>query len=229
MLRQKKTIVLCVLLIVTSVLLVACTTIFDQYKDYIAEYRPDLYLYKTEEYEIEVASGWREKDFALDGIVGNKVDFIIITVVPTNGIVDAMTLDYELSVDEQSFGGKMTQHPFRENFSAEIVSRTNSRPITLKLRSKDKEIGRYNMQVSITPNMIDASRALEVAVDKLKSQIKGMTINGKLNGEVYVLFVKNPVDDNGTLFWYVAFVNTSSDTYAVLIDPITEQVLAQHV
>ena len=229
MFKSKKIVVVVFLVVFCSFLMVACTSVFDQYEAYIAEFRPDLYLYKTPDYEIEVASGYREKDFAIDGIVADKVDFSIVTVEPSGGVLDGMTMNYELKFDNQTFSGKMAKHPFNESFSAEIKQRTLSKPVVLTLFSDGKRIGEFSMKVAATDQMIGHTRALEIAAAKLKSQITSMTHNGRLKGEIFLLFVKNPLDENDSLYWYVAFVNTTNNTFAILIDPTTEKILAQHI
>lgn len=227
--RHVRTIGIVVVVAIGAVVMLACSNVMDQYHDYIAEYRPDLYLYSDETYGIEVASGYREKDFAMDGLVGAKVDFVIITVVPKHGLQEGEIFDYQLKSGDSVYKGKMVVHPFKENYSAEIPERTYGEPIELILSSKGKQVGTYNMTVAATPQMLSSKRALAIATTQLKSQIASMTHNGRLNGEVYILFVNNPIDSNAGVYWYVAFVNRTNNTYALLIDPITEKVLARHV
>lgn len=228
-LKRKNIVLLFAVVVLSGFLLMACSSVMEQYQSYIAEFRPDLYTVATPDYSIEVASGYREKDFAIDGVVGDKVDFVIITVVPTQGVKDDDEMSYSLKFDDKEYSGNMTKHPFNESFSSEIAQRTFSKPIVLTLSSKGETVGEFDMKVSSTDEMIDSNRALDIATTKLKSQISSMTHNGSLKGEIYLLFVKNPLDTNDTVYWYVAFVNTSHNTYALLIDPVTEKVLAQHV
>jgi hypothetical protein len=57
-------------------------------------------------------SGYREKSFLPDGQSDSKVDFAIITIIPTSGVLENVDYTFEFSFDNQTFNGKFVRHPF---------------------------------------------------------------------------------------------------------------------
>ena len=82
------------------------------------------------------------------------------------------------------------------------------------------------MQSVVTGDNIGAEKALTIALDKLKNELKRFRSKGKLHAEIYVRLMENPIDGNGGYFWYVAFVGADKDTVAVLLKSDTGAVSA---
>ena len=51
----------------------------------------------------------------------------------------------------------------------------------------------------------------------MKNEIKRFKHKGKLDCEIYVRLMENPIDGSGGYFWYVAFVGEDKNTVAVLL------------
>jgi hypothetical protein len=85
------------------------------------------------------------------------------------------------------------------------------------------------MQSVFNSQIIEYTQALKIAVSKLKTQIASMTKNGKLKGEIYILLVQNPINVSGEFYWYVALKDTHGKTFGMLIDPISEKILAESI
>ncbi|MDR3021925.1 MAG: hypothetical protein LBU60_04560 [Clostridiales bacterium] len=227
--KFKKAYLTIVFVLLCSVLLIACNNIFDKNIENISEFRPDLYILQTDEYSIEVVSGFREKAFLIDGQTNGQVDFAIITVIPSDGVSDNVRYDFELKFSNQTFKGTMAVHPFNENYLYEIPVRTYGQPLSLSLTRQQSKTNEFELQTVFENNMINHVRALQIATNRLKTQISSIKKNGKLLGEIYLMFVKNPVNNGGGYFWYIAIHSFDNKTFAVLIDPVSEKILAERL
>jgi len=123
----------------------------------------------------------------------------------------------------------MIKHPFNESFSIEVQKATNGSPINLQLSSTDGVKVDVDLTSTFTSEMINYKRVLDIAYNHLKEKFDSLTVDKKLNGEIFIRFIENPIDNNGGYFWYIALVDTNRNTSALLIDPITENILAERV
>jgi len=78
----------------------------------------------------------------------------------------------------------------------------------------------------LTYQMIDYAKALEIAESKLRNSIEVFKQNGELQCEIFIRLISNSIDNAGGFHWYVAFIGSDQTVFAVLIEPITMQVVA---
>lgn len=221
---MRKKIIVFILCSISVLCLFSCKDSVKKYNANISELRTNMYAAENESMKASAITGRRENPYLLDGQSNEKLDFTVITVTPTS-YVASNKYTYSVTLDGKEYKGEFLPHPFAPSLSTDIPLKTVANEIdiivdcsgtaqTLKLISK------------ISADTISADKALTIALNKLKPQLKEFQVSGKLNAEIYVRLTDNPIDATGGYFWYVAFINETQTTYAVLLNSTTGEVAA---
>ena len=209
---MKKLYIILIVFVLACLPLCACSR-FDSKN--VSEFRDEVFVGKTDEYSVTLISGYRETPFSIDGKSDKKADFTLITVSPASPS-PTLTLKCSLTVNEKLFEGDMSKHPFEDTYSFEANVRVTDLPL---LKINDTEIPLASVK---SEDFIDGEKAYKIACEKLSDS----EVLGGESYEVYVRLIENPVNSQGGYYWYVAFVD-GENTSAVLIDPVTAEVIAQ--
>ena len=218
---MKKVIAFCVALFIMSAC--GCKKSYCGFEDSLSELRTDYLTASCDSGKIDIATGTRENPYKIDGISEAKEEYTVITFTPTE-FLPGTSYAYRAVIDGIEYTGQLVMHPFAESYSADINDKCDGREIPLTLTC-DEQLYEMTAVSVIADNMINAERALEVAYGALKPKIDGFKSGGKLNAELYVRIIPNPIDDKGGYYWYVAVAG--STTFAVLLDPVTEEIIAK--
>jgi len=213
-------------LMIALTVFAACNKEKDKYWDNISELRTDVFKHSDDNFAITAMSGYRETHFSLDGIAHKKVEFTVVTVVPASALSADTGVEYAIKIGEDGFSGSMLKHPFNESFSIEVPRATNGASITISVTAGENTTS-TELVTQFTSEMIDYQRAFEIAQKRLKDKFDALTVDKKLKAEIFIRFIENPLNTSGGYFWYVALVDSAHNTYAVLIDPINENILAE--
>lgn len=193
------------------------------YAKYVSENRTDTFVAQVPIGKITADTGTREVPYKVDGVSGDKEEFTVITFTP-NDFIPGKKYGYVAVIDGIEYTGDMVMHPFGDSYSADIRDSSQAKEIPIRIVDGDS-VHESTLTSVVTEDMISAERALEVGRIALSEAFDSHTDGKTLNGEVYVRIVFNPITDEGGYYWYVALC--AEKTYAVLIDPKTESVIAK--
>ena len=208
--------------ILSFLILFACADPIEKRQTNLSELRDEVFAGGDEQVKITLCSGFREDPYIIDGqIPQNKTDFSVITV---EGEFKDEELSYRLTVNGETHEGKLLKHPFKASYSTEIALKT-AVPPTIMLTGEGYA-GNYELASVKTEEMITASEALEIAEVRLEDEIDDMEEDGTLKAEIYVRLLANPISSEGGYYWYVAYVPAKYEIKAVLIHPITREIVA---
>lgn len=200
-----------------------CATPIEKRSKQLSELRDELMLAKSDRATVSLCSGVREKPFEIDGESGAKTEFTVVTAT-INAVADGAEVTYSLSTDGSTYEGTLEKHPFKGSYSVELDERLrNAASLTLKSGSYEEN---FELKSVLTGEEITADEALTIAEKRLKTRVEKMTTDGKLNAELYVRFIENPISSAGGYYWYVAFCPEKYTVYAVLVDPLTREIIA---
>lgn len=203
--------------IVLTVALCACSSPLDKYADKISELRTGVYEGGNEYYDATAVTGIREDPFLIDGKPGKTINFTVVTIRPK--VFDPTAkYTFKANLDGKEYSGPLNKHPFEESFSADIACKTSSSALTFTVIGGSESTLVLNSVIG--ENFINAEKAFELGFGKLKGAVEGLT-----DYELYIRLIKNPLGDDGNYYWYVAFV-TKDNTYAVLINAVTTEIVA---
>lgn len=197
----------------------------NKYAENISELRDRLFAAESAEYKVSAISGTREDPYVLDGESKSKRAFTVLTVTPAHFASDK-TYRYRVQIGEQSFEGDLMPHPFAKSLSVDIPAAAKDAFSVCIICDGEQTLELANAPVG---DNIGAEKALAIALDKLKNELKRFRSKGKLHAEIYVRLMENPIDGNGGYFWYVAFVGKNKETVAILLKSDTGAVSATRI
>lgn len=194
----------------------------EKYAADISELRQYLFAAESADYKVTAVAGRREDPYALNGVSAQKRDFTVVTVTPTVFKPDK-NYRYRAEIAGNVYEGDLLPHPFAQSLSVDIPVTAQS-DFTLTLVCDGE--WNFEMKNAVSGELISAEKAFDIALEKLKTELKSFRTKGKLNAEVYVRLMENPIDGSGGYFWYVAFVGEEKHTVAVLLKGDTGAVSA---
>ena len=213
-----------IIYVLTLFLIVAfcsCTQNFDAYSKVISELRTNEYVGMVGDYKVYAVTGRREKEYKIDGVSGEKTDFLILTI---EGVFPTAPL-CKINVGETEYEGAMKKHPFADSYSFEIAKTTEESSVNAVITIDGVEI-----ETTLTSVLKENSKtheyAFSLAKQKLANSLKKHEKKGVFDGEVYIRIIPNPTKEDDRYFWYVAFYKSASECYSVLIDCENGEILA---
>ena len=196
-----------------------------KYGDKISELRTHLFAAESTDYTVKAIAGKREKTYEWDGVSTEKRDFTVITITPSRFSADK-TYRYRAQIGDSVYEGDFLPHPFAQTLSADItVAATEDFSLTVLCDGEQT----LTLERVETGDNIGAEKALSIAFDKLKTELKRFRSKGKLRAEIYVRLTENPIDGTGGYFWYVAFVGEDASAVAILLHSDTGAVAALRI
>ncbi len=179
-------------------------------------------LGESEKFSVTLISGERENPFEVNGQTGEKTDFTVVTLSPKEE--GEYNFTYLIKIGEEILSGKFTPHPFKNTYSFEVNKRAvGTTFLSINDGEKDYEL---NLSSIKTEQILSPSDALDIACHRLKNSIESVTSDGKLNAEIFIRYIENPISSEKTYFWYIAFAPEKYTTFAVLIDPVSGEIVA---
>lgn len=201
--------VLCVFLYMFS----GCTSLRSDIER-VSELRDEVFAAQAEGMSVTLITGIREEPFVIDGKSGEKKDFSVLTVIPSFEQVSS-SYSFELKVGEASYRGEMKRHPLKSSWSYELDVRiTDECSVTISTLERTEELTLASVK---TPDTITVERAYTIACAELDSP----------DGEIYIRLLENPLTASGGYYWYVAFIGENYALKAVLLEPLTGEVVAK--
>lgn len=196
----------------------------------LAEVRYNLYHGKTNDIEVSLMSGKREKDYIINGYCTEPVEFGVLTykILDENLELNGEQF-FVLVVGTTRYDGNLEKNPFDGTYVADLKKIIQS---DLKITAKIM-IGTFVHETELTSATkdwaVNHEEALKIACKELKTELETFIENGEFAAEVYVKIItdKEFNKESDTYFWYVNFVNINGKTLAIIINPTTKEVLAK--
>jgi hypothetical protein len=223
--KLKKTIALTVFVFIAALALAACApkSVDPEILDNISDLRTNIYTAETEAMDVVVITGKRERPYKVDGKSEPKSDYTAISIKPAELPAEGRVYEYVLTAGKSADAGRFTAHPFGVTYTAELP-RSLTGEVSIKIKSENYE-EEFALTSRYTDGMLTWEQALETGLNAVKTEVSSLYADKKFNGEVYVQFISDPLQNDGGYFWYVAFAG-GGKTYAALLDPTTGQIMA---
>jgi len=207
-------------------MLTGCSTpSMDRLGHLISELRENIFVGESDNFTITIVSGFREDPFLMDGIPSISRDFTLATLTPKSATSQGV-YKFNITVDEILFMGEFLHHPFSNTLSTDLNIRASGSDIAVTITNPDGVEESMFAKSVLTDQMISSNKALEIAENKLHYSLETLKENGELQLEIFIRLMVNPLDNSGGYHWYVAFIGREQQIFAVLIDPISMQVVA---
>lgn len=210
---------LILVLICAAGLLAACTNNNgNEVKDNVSRRTDAYFAGESELFAVSVEKGRREKTFIADGKATDVTDFCQITVVPlkSNGYEK---INFVINGDGATLSGELTASDFGE-FSQPIELSFAPITVTVTAGTDTSEIDLSN----VLEGKLTSNDAVNIAKDAFKDKIAKEAEDGKPEREIYVKLITG---DRESYYYYVSFIGDGVDYWAMLIDPVTGNVVSK--
>lgn len=187
----------------------------------LSEYRKNLFVYKNNNYLVTLTSGERESNYIMDGVKSDLVDFGVVTV-KFNDIFAGSKLQFELKIDNDTYSGEFERNPYDNTFVFDIGKQVKDEStVSLYFVDFDENV---DMKCISKDWEYDHLDALEIFAEAHKEEIKTLTNDNSINGEIYIKTVTEN-NDLSNIYWYVLLVCKNGEMYANLISVTTGQIV----
>ncbi len=219
------------IMIFASLIFVSCVdNTYNLALNNLSEIRNQILIAEDEDIYMTFMSGKREKDYNLDGVSNELIDFSIINLYfkDKNYEYNEKKVEYSLTIDETLYSGEMINNPYDNSFVIDLgllVDELNSLDITIKVNEESKT---YTLNNISKAWKYSNEKALETVCKDLKDYLQQEIKDNKLNAEVVIKIVYNN-DLSDTYYWYVQIVTINGNTYTELVNPQTNEILAKNI
>ncbi|MCL2176788.1 MAG: hypothetical protein FWB72_02415 [Firmicutes bacterium] len=189
---------------------------------HVSEIQYSVWTGSNTDYTVSVVTGRRETPFNIDGrSTATMTDFTVITMTPTNRPEAEQTFTFTLTVANNNFNGTFVTNPFGDNFFADL-SQMLGQHASIAIRIvMGEDTQNITLQQQNTSEMITGYEVLEIAQREFSQLFEN------INFEILIKFVQDPLGAKDTFFWYIALVNAENQFNALLINPITREIVAR--
>lgn len=219
------------LLAICSLCLTACGNKELNLNDYLIEERQNLYIAQDDVYTVSFSSGMREENYNFDGIKNNMTEFGIVTISRIDSApMGQLDYNYTVKIDDQTYTGTLAKSEVENSYAADIqVKASENATINVQI-----VFGSYSFNkemVNTSSNFeVDCNKAIEIANQALKKDIKQLTSDKNNKIEAVMKIVKDTSSSNpSNYYWYVGVVSTNGEILGVLVDSSNGQIIAKKV
>lgn len=224
---MKKIIFYSILILFACLTCICCVdNTYNLVRENISEYRKNILVYSDDDYFVSLMSGYRENNYAKDGISNEKLDFTIISLSINNA--DAKhDISYKTTINEIEYNGKLINNPYDNSYVIDIgTNATETTTVDIQF-TIDGQTYNFTLNKINADWEISGDQALKISCHNFKDYIRQSVVDNKFNGECYVKVVHNDKFSN-QFYWYVEIL-AGKNTYAIIINPNTGDILAQNI
>ena len=196
---------------------------------FVSTYHEAVYAGADEDFGVGFITGEGEKVIVIDGKVGETAPFATLTVTPLSAGLFNNTYTYVLKGETGEKTGELVKDVIGASFSAEVQGAGEiGKILSVAVVSEgilESEISLVNKQ----EGGLTWREALAAAEKALSEEITAESDTGELPREIYVKLVNALADSDAPYYYYVSFMKSPSDYWALLLDPTTGEVISKKV
>lgn len=199
--------------------------IYDMAHNNIAECRQVMYVGKTNNLSVDLISGTREQNYVVNGYCTDSIAFGVVTFkILTDINID--TANYVLTIGTTRYDGILERNPYDNTYMCDVKALINTNDVITAKIIAGEFVESVELNNITADWNVNSDNALKLAVSELTKELKTFIENDEFKAESYIKIVNDDEVDE-TYYWYVSFVGRNGKTYAVIIDPISNEILAK--
>lgn len=228
---MKKKLLIFTLLAICLFGFTACGKTNIKLSDFLIEERNNLFTAKDNLYTVTFSTGLREKNYNYDGIIDEKVDFGVLTLIrnDSNPLAND-TYSYKITINEEEFTGNMEKSPIDNSYAVDIEKRVEDDAIiNVEIRFTGYTF-RQDLTNTSKDFVVDKNTALNQANNELKTEIENLLKDKNNKIEVIMKILKDSSNSEvNRFYWYIGIISTNGETLGILIDTNTGEIIAKKV
>ena len=195
----------------------------------VSTYHDAVYVGSNDDFTASFITGESEKLIVIDGEAGELAPFATLTVTPLSAGLFNNTYTYLLKGENGERSGDLVKDVVGAAFFAEVENAKEIGKIT-SLVIHAQEL--YESELPLSDKLEGAltwKEILAVAEKEFAENIKQESDTGNLSREIYIKLVNALSDDDAPYYYYVSFIKSPSDYWALLLNPMTGEVISKKV
>lgn len=200
------------------------------FNDHLIEVRNNLFASQDETFYATVCTGEREKDYALDGIIGEMVPFGIVTIARLdNEVLNENQYSFTLVVNGENLTGSLEKSPYDNTYSADIEQViADDAELIIQLVIDGVNVSQNLTNIS-SNFAIDKNKAIEIACDELRDSIHTISKKKDNLSEAFVKILKDYSGEGNRYYWYIGIISPEGKTSGVLIDSASGEIVSKKI
>ena len=227
---MKKKIITFALILFGLATLSACGKTKLNLADYCIEKRCNLFTASDSNYTISLSTGKREENYSLDGVVGNMVDFGVVTFsrLDKNPMAND-TYHYDITIGEEVYSGDLIKSDLDNTYSVDLgIALQDDAEVSAKVSFTGYTF-EQNLISTSQDFSVGADQALGIATKELNESVNNV-MKDHNNIEVVMKILKDySTSDVKAYYWYVGVISTDGQTMGILIDANTSNIIAKKI
>ena len=195
----------------------------------VSTYHDAVYVGSNDDFNASFVTGECEKLIVIDGEVGDLAPFATLTVTPLSAPLFNNAYSYVLKGETGELTGDLTKDVVGAAFSAEVKdAKTIGKILSVTVKAE----GILESDVPLTDKLDGAltwKEILSIAGKELSETIAAESDTGNLQREIYVKLVNALSAGGAPYYYYVSFIKSPSDYWALLLDPTTGEVISKKI
>lgn len=195
----------------------------------VSTYHDAVFVGANEDFGVSFITGEAEKLIVIDGEVGETAPFATLTVTPLSSALFNNTYTYLLKGETGEKTGELVKDVIGASFSAEVPAAEEiGKVLSLTVIAE----GILESEVTLANKLEGAltwREILAVAEKELAEVITAESDTGNLQREIYIKLVNALSDSDAPYYYYVSFIKSPSDYWALLLDPMTGEVISKKI
>ncbi|MCL1901413.1 MAG: hypothetical protein FWG51_03325 [Firmicutes bacterium] len=187
------------------------------YLNNVSEIRENIFAGNSDNFNVSVFAGEREKPYKADGIAEKRTSYFLVVVEPEFEADSDEVLNVSFKINNDDFSKSITKDIFRDKFIFDFgkVNAKGSFTINLKIGLYDEDITMNDLSADLTKTYL---QALEEGMALLQEKYQGTLNSGKYACEIYVKLCYKKFMNTEKLYWYVAILDTKGNISSVTFD-----------
>lgn len=217
---KKKITTILVIMIAICLLCVACTDDrpnIQKVSELVSNRQTMMLVGGDENYGVVVAQMHEEDVFIADGLVGKQSTNTTITLKPLKADLLGKEYKYTLVGEKGSLDGELVKDSLGVTFKSKIEGIENIGIIKqVIIKYDDKEV---SIDLADKTLGLDWQKVLQIAYETYQDKIdEAIASKNGFGREVYIKMLTDKATLGGECYWYVSFIASRDDYWAVLID-----------
>ena len=230
--EMKKKICILALLLCCLLPLTACGKKTNlNFADRVIEKRENLFLACDDLYLASLSTGTREENYNLDGVVTAPVPFGILTLTRLdNRPLSNDTYSYIVTINGENHSGFLSKSNTDNSYSADLeVNTVGNEEVSVKISFTGYTFDQNLTNIS-KDFQVDSASALKVAENELGADVSNVLKDKNVSIEVVMKVLKDHSNaDLKNYYWYVGVVASTGETFGILIDANSGNIIAKKV
>ena len=225
---KKILVIICILCLVLSIS--ACKkTVPVNLEDNISYLETHLYFGESTKFSVSITMGKKENVFIADGASSDLVEFATLRVTPLKMELFDNEYTFSLTGENGEMNGALEKDIFGVSFSYELTDiATIGELMNITVIYGESEDCRDTIELTnMLKDMLDWEDVLEIAKVEFADMIASEMVEGNFPREIHIKYLNNRTLEDSPYYWYISFISTTSDYWALLLEPMSGAVVSK--